>query len=99
MKININQIIEGWRNEILPPKKRKEIINAIGRERMKICNVCEHNSKFHKTMRMDVHCIECGCTLRAKTKCLSCDCPLKEPKWKMLLTENEEEEFINGIQA
>ena len=97
MKINIEQIIEGWRNEWFPKKKRKSLIIAVSKERMAFCNECSYNSKFHKTWRRDIHCIECGCTLRAKTKCLSCACPLEVPKWKEVLTEEEEARFKDGI--
>ena len=97
MKINIEQIIEGWRNEFFPKKTRKSLIAAVSRERMAICNECPHNSKFHKTWRRDIHCTICGCTLRAKTKCLSSDCPLVPAKWVSVLTEEEEERFKDGI--
>lgn len=97
MKINIEQIIEGWSNEWFPKKKRKSLIVAVSKERMVICNECPHNSKFHKTWRRDIHCTVCLCTLRAKTKCLSCECPLSPPMWGSVLTEEEEARFKDGI--
>ena len=97
MKINIEQILEGWRNDIFPSKKRKALITAVSKERMALCNECSYNSKFHKTWRRDIHCVECGCTLRAKTKCLQCECPLDPPKWESILTSEEEERFRDGI--
>ena len=58
---------------------------------MKICDVCENNSKFHPSIRPDVHCIICGCTLSAKTSCLSCFCPIY--KWREVMTSEQEEEI------
>ena len=46
---------------------------------------------MHKSIRPDEHCTKCSCTLSAKTACLSCECPLMVPKWKAVLTEDEEE--------
>lgn len=77
--MSLGQIIEGWKNHLLPEERKKAFIEHVSLSRMAICNECEHVSTKHKTMRPDVHCIECGCTLSAKTKCLTCECPLK--KW------------------
>lgn len=90
MKINFAQIYEGWRNYLIPPEEIKEQILKVAALRTKICNGCEYNSKFHKTMRPDEHCTDCGCTISAKVSCLSCECPLLEPKWKAELTDEEE---------
>ena len=77
--MGVMQIIEGWRNNIIPPEELKDVISITSKERMEICNNCEHISTKHKGLRPDVHCVECGCTLSAKTKCLSCECP--KEKW------------------
>ena len=77
--MKINELIEGWRNHLLPRKELELIIEQTSQERMEVCNNCEHVSTKHKSVRPDVHCVNCGCTLAAKTKCLSCECPLK--KW------------------
>jgi len=77
--MSLSQIYEGWKNHLLPEERKKAFIEHVSLSRMAICNECEHVSTKHKTMRPDVHCIECGCTLSAKTKCLTCECPLK--KW------------------
>lgn len=90
MKINVSQIYEGWKNHIHPENKLKEIINITSEERLKICRECSFNSlnrKNYSTLRLDEHCIDCGCTLIAKTKCLSCECP--QNKWKAVVTEDE----------
>ena len=91
--MSIFQIYEGWRNNLFPPEKLKEVIEQTSTSRMDICNNCEHVSTKHKTIRKDVHCTNCGCTLAAKTKCLSCSCPLK--KWVALITQDQEEEIVN----
>jgi hypothetical protein len=65
---------------------------------MDICNRCKFNSenkkatdKKFKTIRPDVHCISCGCTLSAKTACLSCSCPKKF--WMDVLSQEQENEI------
>jgi hypothetical protein len=97
--MKIKQIYEGWKNNLFPSSQLKEIIKEVSKERMSICDNCEFNSKFHKTIRPDVHCIDCGCTLSAKTKCLSCDCPLENPKWKAVVTEQQEEEMMQNEKS
>lgn len=81
--MNISQIYEGWRNRLLT---RSERIESLSAHRMEICNNCIFHSDNRKkklnytTLRMDVHCVSCGCTLSAKTRCVSCDCP--QGLWK-----------------
>jgi hypothetical protein len=91
--MSIIQIYEGWRNNLFPPEKLKEAIDTTSASRMDICNNCEHISTKHKTIRMDVHCTNCGCTLSAKTKCLSCECPFK--KWVAVMTQDQEKQIEN----
>lgn len=96
MKIDLKEIIEGWRNQLIPPAKLKKVIDKIGTERLSICRGCEFNSKNIKDawgIRMDEHCVDCGCTLSAKTKCLSCSCPLEIPKWVAVISKAEEDEI------
>lgn len=95
--MKIGQIYEGWRNNLLPPKKLKAEIARVSKQRMEICRACPHNSlnkPNYVTLRVDEHCVECGCTLSAKTKCLSCSCPLE--KWVAVITEEQEKEINNG---
>lgn len=47
----------------------------------------------YKSLRPDVHCTHCGCTLSAKTRCLSCSCPIN--LWKEVITKEEEENMKN----
>lgn len=77
--MSLKQIYEGWKNHVLPEENEKAFIEHISKQRIDICNSCEFHSKNHLSIRPDVHCVECGCTLSAKTKCLTCECPLK--KW------------------
>jgi hypothetical protein len=80
--MSLGQIIEGWKNHLLPEENEKTFLQQVSQERLAICGACdEHssNKKDYKSLRPDAHCAECGCTLSAKTKCLTCECPLK--KW------------------
>ena len=92
MKIKFSQIYEGWKNNLFPAKDMRKYIKEVGEERMAICEDCDLISTKHKTIRPDVHCTDCGCTLAAKTKCLSCQCPLE--KWKAVMSDREEEEAL-----
>lgn len=69
------EIAEGWMNVIF----RKHEIERISQTRMNICNTCEHHSKFHDTIRIDVHCTKCGCPLVSKTRSTQSECPIG--KW------------------
>jgi hypothetical protein len=97
MKIDFEQIYEGWKNHLFPSQHLKKAIITISRERLLVCRSCEYNSKNKKgfILRMYEHCTDCGCPLKAKTKCLSCCCSLDEPKWICLITEEQEEEINN----
>jgi hypothetical protein len=80
--MSLGQIYEGWKNHLLPEERKKDFIDHVSQERLAVCEACEEhssNKKDYKSLRMDAHCTNCGCTLSAKTKCLTCDCPLK--KW------------------
>ena len=91
--MEILQIIEGWRNKLIPPKELRQMIQAVSQERKKTCDTCEWNSenrkKTHnyKNWRPYVHCVDCGCELEAKQKCLSCECPFKY--WKAQMDKEE----------
>jgi hypothetical protein len=90
----LSQIYEGWRNNLLPPEKLKTAILETSNKRLAICKRCEFHSanrKDYKTIRLDAHCTQCGCTLSAKTKCLSCSCPLE--KWLGEVTPEQEEQI------
>ena len=80
--MSLNQMIEGWKNHLLPEERKRAFIEHVSSTRLATCNECEEhssNKKEYKSLRLDAHCTNCGCTLAAKTKCLTCECPLK--KW------------------
>jgi len=80
--MSLNQVIEGWKNHLLPEERKRAFIEHVSSTRLATCNECEEhssNKKEYKSLRLDAHCTNCGCTLAAKTKCLTCECPLK--KW------------------
>jgi hypothetical protein len=89
--MSFSQIIEGWKNRIIPAKEIKEAIQETADFRMAICNDCPFHSSKHKTLRPDVHCTSCGCTLGAKVRCLSCSCP--EDKWEALITDEQRDKI------
>lgn len=96
--MKLNEFIEGWKNNLLPKADEKEFIELVSAERMKICEECPRISTKHKTMRPDVHCTECSCTLAAKTRCLICECPLH--KWLAINKEDngQQQESNNSLQ-
>jgi hypothetical protein len=95
-----DKIYEGWRNHLLPPKKLKGLILRTAKERAFICSTCKYSSanSLSPGYRPDKHCLKCGCTLSAKTKCLSCSCPLPRPKWKAVVTTEQEEEIKQNVK-
>lgn len=90
----IQQIIEGWGNHLLPRKELELVIEQTSQERMDICNNCEYVSTKHSSIRPDVHCTDCGCTLSAKTKCLSCNCP--KNKWTAVISQEQQNMIDDG---
>ena len=79
---------------MFPAKEMKDWIEEISAKRMEICNNCPMISTKHSSIRPDVHCIDCGCTLSAKTRCLSCSCPLDPPLWEAVIESLDEEHII-----
>lgn len=76
----------------------KERIEEVAKSRLEICSTCRFQSenakinKGYKSVRPDLHCTNCGCTLAAKTKCLSCECPLSY--WKKVMDDIEGEQLM-----
>ena len=90
--MSLGQIYEGWKNHLLPEERKKDFIEHVSAERLAICEACEElssNKKDYKSLRLDAHCTNCGCTLAAKTKCLTCECPLKKWMSAQTLPDNE----------
>jgi hypothetical protein len=75
----LGEIAEGWKNNLTPESMLAPHILEVAKTRISICQNCEFISTKHKSLRPDIHCTDCGCTLSAKTKCLSCECP--KQKW------------------
>jgi hypothetical protein len=94
--MSLTNIYEGWRNKLFPPEKLKLIIEHTAADRMAICYGCEFCSIHHNTLRPDVHCMDCGCTLSAKTACLSCECP--KQKWMPVVTNEQEQEIKKSYE-
>lgn len=102
MKLNFKEIIEGWRNHLVPPKDLKEFITEVSEDRLSICAGCPFQSDNARVngqniFRMDLHCTKCGCPLAAKTKSLSSKCPLYPPKWDAVTTDAERYEIEQQI--
>jgi hypothetical protein len=82
---------------LIPPSHLKEQIKNISEERLSVCAKCSYQSDNRKatgryeSVRPDLHCTNCGCTLSAKTACLSCKCPID--KWEAVLGEEEFDEI------
>lgn len=111
MKLNFKEILEGWRNDLVPPKDMKEFIEKVSEERLEICSGCPLQSEnarkagTYRGFRFDLHCTSCGCPLKKKTKSLSSECPMK--KWLAIATDEERFEIEqklnneenNGLQS
>ncbi len=101
--MNLLNIYEGWRNDLFPPEKLKELINQVSEERLAICRSCIAYDETgtgcavpftqpccNKNVNVD-GVQGCGCPLKKKSKCLSCACPAN--KWKAVITPEQEEEI------
>lgn len=87
----IKEIVEGWRNDIIPPTSLKESILSMSEERLAICRACPHdsiNAGTSKLVRAE-YCKVCGCPLVKKTKSPTSACPLKPPKWEAYMNVSE----------
>lgn len=94
--MNIEEIISGWRNHIIPPKELKEFISKVSEERLSICKACEFNSTPDK-IKFYSRCKVCKCPLIQKSKSLKSKCPVD--KWGPVANEDQEYEInlaING---
>ena len=102
--MNFLEVFEGWRNDILPPERLKDLIIQVSKERLAICKECIAYDETgegcsipgtspccNKHVKIE-DVFGCGCPLQKKTKCLSCECPAK--KWVAISTQ-EQEELIN----
>jgi hypothetical protein len=90
---NRKQILEGIKNNIF----KKEHVEEIAFQRLLICTECKHYDIKGEgcLVKGTAPCCNkntggCGCSLSIKTRSLSSACPLTTPKWKAVLTEEEE---------
>lgn len=78
-------IWEGFINKIF----KKEPIEKVYNERMKICNLCpELDTKGSKCLVPNTQpcCSVCGCSLSLKLRSLDSECPYpNEPKWRKVV--------------
>ena len=42
--MSLGQIIEGWKNHLLPQEREKAFIEHVSNERLAICGACEEHS-------------------------------------------------------
>ncbi len=103
--MNFLEVFEGWKNDILPSERLKDLIKQTSEERLAICVSCIAYDETgqgcsipgtspccNKHVKVE-GVLGCGCPLKKKTKCLSCSCPAD--KWKALSTP-EQETLINN---
>ena len=84
-------IMEGVTNLVF----RNKFIEDVAKERLAICNTCEHKGDDCEIPGTGPCSGACGCILKVKVRSLSSECGLvyldKEPLWEALLTEQDEE--------
>jgi hypothetical protein len=80
------QILEGIKNNIF----KVDHIEEIAAERMAFCEGCILFDGKCAMPGTGPCCGDCGCSLKLKVRSLSSECPLAEPKWKAVLTFEEE---------
>ena len=83
---NKGQILEGIRNNIF----KTEHIEEIAQERLNFCKGCLMHDGPCAVPGTGPCCGDCGCSLKLKVRSLSASCPLPEPKWKAVLSFEEE---------
>lgn len=87
---NKEAILEGIKNNIF----KKDNIEAIAKERNKICKTCEFQDTIGNDCVVPLTnpcCSKCGCSLKFKLRSLSSDCP--EGKWLSVLTDDEDDKL------
>lgn len=91
------QILEGLKNTWVRHPK----IERIAFDRLAICNDCDLiDMEGSKCVLPGTQpcCGECGCKLSLKARSLASECPHpKGPKWKALMTDEEEDEYYAKI--
>jgi hypothetical protein len=80
------QILEGIKNNIF----KVDHIEEIAQERLKFCEGCILYDGKCAVKGTGPCCGDCGCSLKLKVRALSAQCPLEVPRWKAVLTFEEE---------
>jgi len=87
-----NKIMEGITNTLI----RNEFVEDVARHRMEVCDACNQKGDECLVAGTAPCCNECGCSLSFKTRSLSSECPHPDgPKWKALVSEEEEDKLDN----
>jgi hypothetical protein len=97
--MNIKEIVQGWRNHLVPPAELKDAITSISEQRLSHCKTCEYNAD-KQDIKLSSRCGHCGCYLVPKSKCLDCSCPIG--KWIAELTTSESNDMeieLNGPES
>lgn len=81
------EIIDGWMHLAF----KNDAVEKIATARLNICNTCEYNSRRKNSLRPDVHCMKCGCTLASKVRSMESECPIG--KWPSIKQNNEKQEI------
>jgi hypothetical protein len=98
----IKEIVEGWRNDLIPPKQFKEAIKEMSAERIEICRKCPFdsvNAGIQPSAHRSEHCTICGCPLTKKTKSPTSQCPDNPPRWESYLSMAEYERLNKQLNA
>ena len=80
------QILEGIKNNIF----KVEHIEELAAERKQFCENCVLFDGPCAIKGTGPCCGDCGCSMKLKWRSPSAECPLPEPKWKAVLTFEEE---------
>lgn len=89
---NRQKIMEGIKNSII----RDEFVEDVAKHRMEVCDACEFKGDKCLVPGTSPCCNDCGCSLAFKTRSLSSECPHPNgPKWKALMSEEEEDKLDN----
>lgn len=95
LKVNLKQVLEGFKNDWFPPEELRQLITDTSEERLAICKGCPFNSTPGRISSLS-RCLDCKCFLTKKTKCLSCQCP--QNKWQAIVTEDEDKIINKALE-
>ena len=51
--MSLNQIIEGWKNHLLPEERKRAFIEHVSSTRLATCNECEEHSSNKKEYKFN----------------------------------------------